>query len=397
MEMVPAGAGATRRQNLIRQLEASRNSRVLTYVLSDRQGATAQIAEDAVRPLYDHLRAMGRVPSIDLFLYSVGGFTDVPWRIVTMIREYADRFGVIVPYKAMSAATMIALGADEIVLGPKGELGPIDPQLSVQHGREGGTPVQEQLSVEDIMSYLRLLRERVGLSDQAALAAPVAILAQKLDPWILGQINRAHSHIRTVARKLLTARSAQGTPLDEQKIGVIIETLAEKTYQHGHAIGRREAAELGLPVTMPGEQTESLMWELLESYEDLCELRSPIDGYAVLGDINDMITVPVVVGAIESTALAHSFAADLVLTRRRQMPAQFNLNLQMAVNLPAGIPTDQLPAAAQAAIQQLLAQLQQQAAGLVQEELRRQAATIDIHGRLQGGAWRLLDGWSPAM
>ena len=44
-----------------------------------------------------------------------------------MIREYCDTFSVLVPYKARSAATMIALGADEIVMSDLSELSPIDP------------------------------------------------------------------------------------------------------------------------------------------------------------------------------------------------------------------------------------------------------------------------------
>ncbi len=97
-----------KRHELIAALGSERNSKVVTYVLSDRQGASAQIAEDAVRPIYDHLRAISPATKIDLFLYSTGGLTDVPWRIVTMIREFAKEFAVLIPYKAMSAATMIA-------------------------------------------------------------------------------------------------------------------------------------------------------------------------------------------------------------------------------------------------------------------------------------------------
>lgn len=225
---------ATRRHGLIASIEAKRGSRVITYFLSDRQAARAQIADDVVRPMYDHLRAIGDNDKIDLYLYSVGGLTEVPWRIVSMIREFAKEFNVLIPYKAHSAATMIALGADQIVLGRKGELGPIDPQLSVRRA-EGGTVVQEDFAVEDVMSYIRFLREKAGLTDQAAIAGQITALAEKLDPRLLGQINRAHSHIRSVARKLLTARSKQQAP-DEQRIQVIVETLAEKTYQHGHAI-----------------------------------------------------------------------------------------------------------------------------------------------------------------
>lgn len=267
---------AERRHKLIASIEAERGSKVITYFLGDRRGAQAQVAEDAVRPMFDHLRAVGPVKKLDLFLYSVGGLTDVPWRIVSMIREFAEEFSALIPYKALSAASMISLGADEIVMSRKGELGPIDPQLSIQRGGEGGTAVQEQIAVEDIMSYVRFLREKAGLSDQAALAGPVTALAGKLDPWILGQINRAHSHIRLVARKLLTARGKSQTR-DEQSIQVIIETLAEKTYQHGHAIGRREARDIGLNISHPSESLERLMWELFEAYEELCLLRKPVD------------------------------------------------------------------------------------------------------------------------
>jgi len=155
---------AQRRCDIISAIESERSTKVITYVLSDRRGSQAQIAEDAVRPMYDHLRSLGDGKKIDLFLYSVGGHTEVPWRIVTMVRECAEEFSVLIPYKALSAATLIALGADQIIMGRKGELGPIDPQLSIQRGRDGETAVQEQIAVEDIMSYIRFVREKSGLS-----------------------------------------------------------------------------------------------------------------------------------------------------------------------------------------------------------------------------------------
>ncbi len=390
---VDRDANATSRRQLLGQIGSLRGSNVIAYVLSDRQGAAAQVADDAIRPIYDHLRAIGRRPRIDLFLYSTGGFTDIPWRIVTMVREYADEFGVLVPYRAMSAATMIALGADEIVMGPKGELGPIDPQLGIQRGREGETPVQEQIAVEDIMSYIRLLRERVGLTDQTAIAGPMSVLAEKLDPWILGQANRAHSHIRDVARKLLTARGPAGL-LDEQRISGIIETLAEKTYQHGHAIGRKEAAGIGLKIVEPDEVLEGHMWALLEAYEDLCQTRDPVDAEGALGD-DDNMTVPAVFGAIESTELAHIFPAEVVLTRNRQVPQNLNLNLQLSLSLPPNVDVGAIPPETQQLLQGLLEQAQQRLPALVQEEMRRQSPPTNIQGRVRPLGWRPVSGWKP--
>ncbi len=156
------------RKELIQAIEAQRKSKVLTYVLSDRRNASAQVAEDAVRPMYDHLLSFGKQSKIDLFLFSIGGHLEVPWRIISTLREFSSELAVLLPYKAMSAATLISLGADEIVMGRKGELGPIDPQLTIQRGG-GETAAQDTMSVEDVMSYLRFVKERAGLTDQQAI------------------------------------------------------------------------------------------------------------------------------------------------------------------------------------------------------------------------------------
>lgn len=388
-----APSGDLRRRELILELERLRGSRLVTYVLSDRPGAAAQIADDAVRPLYDHLRAIGKCERLDLFLYSTGGLTEIPWRIVSMIREYTEEFSVLISYRAMSAATMVSIGADHIVMGPKGELGPIDPQLGFTRERDGQTPVQEQIAVEDIMSYLRLLREKVGLSDQAALAAPIAALAEKLDPVVLGIANRAHSHIRLVARKLLASRKV---PFDEQVTGLIIETLAEKTYQHGHAIGRHEARAIGLDVVSPDDDVEGAMWNLLEEYEDLMSTRRPMDPESALPEDVDRGEVPIVLGAIESGALAHRINGTLHIQRKRQIPSQLQMNLQLALNLPPGLDTAAIPAAAQQALQAILEQAQREVGKLVQDEVRKQAPVIGIEGRLRTSGWAKMPEWAPA-
>lgn len=388
---MPVSPEAQRRFDLISKLQKERGSGLLCYILSDRRGAAAQIAEDSVRPIFDHLRALGKRNKIDLFLYSVGGLTDIPWRIVTMIREFTEEFNILLPYKGMSAATMIALGADEIVMGPKGELGPIDPQLSIERG-EGGTRVQEQISVETIMSYLRFLRERAGLTDQGALSGPLQALADKLTPQTLGEINRAHSHIRSVARKLLTARSKHSPP-DEQRIQVIVDTLAEKTYQHGHAIGRQEAEEIGLKIVRPSAGAEDLMWELYEAYEDLCKMREPVDPRTFIPQGQDEHVEPVVMGCIESVGSAHHFAAELKAKYKRQIPAQLTLNLNLNLQLPPGVQPQQVPAQLQQVFQQLVQQLQQQAQTLVTEQVRNQMPIIGFEGWTQGGAWRKIEDW----
>lgn len=186
------------RLKLIEKIEELRNSKLLVYFCGDRPLVPANIANDAIRPLYDHLLALTsgkeKIKTIDLFLYGIGGRLEVPWRIVTMIREFCENFNVIVPYKAYSAATLIALGADKIIMGKKGELSPIDPTLHVivPEGAQP-PPLPREIGVEDISSYITFMKERVGLTDQDALVQTITILAEKLTPVILGQVQRAYS------------------------------------------------------------------------------------------------------------------------------------------------------------------------------------------------------------
>lgn len=68
---------------------------------------------------------------LDLFLHSPGGSAEAAESIVEYLRTRFDHIRAIVPVAAMSAATMVALGADEIVMGAHSQLGPIDPQFTI--------------------------------------------------------------------------------------------------------------------------------------------------------------------------------------------------------------------------------------------------------------------------
>lgn len=69
--------------------------------------------------------------TVDLFINSPGGNPTAAEKVILTCRSYADSFRVIVPSSAMSAATLIAMGSDAIVMTPTAEIGPIDPQMRV--------------------------------------------------------------------------------------------------------------------------------------------------------------------------------------------------------------------------------------------------------------------------
>lgn len=379
-----------KRLELIQKIQEHRNSTVIVYFTGDRRPFSSQVAEDAVLPLYKHLLALevtgANTEKIDLFLYTRGGDVSVPWRIVTMIREFCNEFSVLIPYKAHSAGTMIALGADEIGMGKKAELSPIDPTLVRAVIGETTVPPPE-ISIEDVSSYISFMRERANITDQSALAQVVSQLASHLTPLTLGSVNRQYSHIRLVARKLLTSRREK---IEEGRIGTIIEALTEKMYSHGHAIGRSEAIELGLPVDKPDEHLEVLIWDLYQEYERLLQLTEPIDPEEILTRENkeEYPNDNIPIAIIESISKLDVFELNSIFRRKRQVPSNPQININMNLGLPPGIDPTKLPQNFQQIVQQLMGQITRAIPQIVQQEIVRQSPIVGIEGRTFGGKWK---------
>jgi Serine dehydrogenase proteinase len=262
------------RRELIAQIEALRGSHVLTLVTSLRPGVMSVIAADQVRVVYDHLLRLATRPvgSLDLFLVSNGGEGTVPWRLVSLFREFADRFAVLIPYRAYSAATLLALGADEIVMHPFGELGPIDPTVSNEYNPTDPNGGQRLgISVEDVTAYVNFVKTSVGITHEDELVKALEALVAKVHPLALGNVERFISQSRMIARKILRTHMKEE---DQRVIDDIVENMASKLFFHGHPINRREARdELHLKVADdPAPELETLLWALYRDYE--AEMRN---------------------------------------------------------------------------------------------------------------------------
>lgn len=373
------------RQQLIEEIERVRGGRVLSFITGDRGPIPAQIGDDAVRPIYTELRKMGHVGRLDVFLNSRGGAIDVPWRIANALRSVCDEWNVLVPYHANSAATLLALGADQIILGPQGELGPIDPILSSSHmvPDGGGTVVNDVINVEDIMAYVRFIRDRAKLTDQQALAGAIGALVDRVDAVTLGNAYRTHSHIRDVARRMLLSRNA---PPNEQDMLRIVQTLAEQVYAHGHAISLGDATELGLPVQRADSALDDAMWRLLNAYEDDLKLLDPVDPAAVTAD-DDVYAEDTVVAVVETTAGSHELEAELYIEVKRELPPNLNIPVSPSFGLPADLKEDDLEAGTRRLWQEFQQGMPPAAEEAVRQAVRDQAPVKDIETVLRGGRW----------
>lgn len=255
------------RIDLIRKLEELRGSTVICYLTSLRQNVPAIIADDQVRVIFDHVERFPKRPieKLDVFLVSNGGAGTVPWRLTALFREMAKRVSVLLPYRAYSAATMIALGADEIVMHPFAEMGPIDPTVQNEFNpKENGRTLG--ISVEDVTAYVQFVRETVGITHEDELIQALHSLTEKVHPLALGNVERFLSQSRMIAKKILRTHNKA---YDDHKIDEIVENMASRLYFHGHPINRVEARKdlsLKVAASVPSE-VERSMWELYKLYE----------------------------------------------------------------------------------------------------------------------------------
>jgi hypothetical protein len=253
---------------------------VIVYITSTRSGYEIPIADDAFRLIYEHLE-LGQEQAkkgVDLFIHSNGGSGTVPWRIVSLIRQYTGNLAVLVPHRAFSAATLIALGADEIVMHKMGCLGPIDPSVTnIFNPPNPVNPGQlSPISVEDVTAFFRLVKDEVGITHEDELVQALIALTQKIHPLAIGNVQRSHNQSRLMARKLL--RLHMKSESQEPEIERLIDTLKSNLFYHGHPINREEAkTDLKLKVAVPPPEVESLMWDLYLQYEDDLKLNEPFN------------------------------------------------------------------------------------------------------------------------
>ncbi len=287
------------RLKLIKQIEAARKgNKLICFVTGDRRGLETKIAVDILPFLYEHLSALGQMKSVDLFIYTAGGDSIAGWGLVNLLREFCDKMNVIIPFRALSCGTLIALGAHEILMSRGGQLSPVDPSVSSPYnptvpgqqpqGRINLLPV----SVEDMMAYLRMAGETGGSKQEDVLvgkekelkkedntASMIQTLSNAVHPLALGAAYRAREQGAMLASRLMKYHET-----DDTKIQNIVGLLTRALPSHNYLIGKREAKEtIGLPIVDMDSYLEPLVWGLYKQYEEWFELRRPYNAEEVLG------------------------------------------------------------------------------------------------------------------
>ena len=336
-----------RRANRILQeaLQAARNSRIICFVTTDRPGLSqnsSMMHQDALRHIYDLVRAAWSpdVPKLELFLYTLGGDSDVPWALMSMLRELIGQdkeLNALIPYRCHSAGTISVLGADYIVMGPKAVLGPIDTTMNTPYNPPNPkTGETLPISVEDVGGYFSLL-EKVGVTGSEGKIAGLKEFTQKVHPYALGMVQRLEDQTKLVARQMLSSRLRPFTDAENE---AIVATLAKRINSHRHAISRSEAIkQVGLTNVRRSEDEPggALLWDLYLAFEQKLQMTTPFLGEDEFWKDENLETkehVGVKCGYVESDRASKACMCDIKIIRLRESFQNLTVSPQLTVTTP---------------------------------------------------------------
>ncbi|HEX7802603.1 MAG TPA: hypothetical protein VF471_07605 [Pseudoxanthomonas sp.] len=242
------------RQQLIREIQDETKTAVLCYV----GGAATSVGRDDAVFFGDLLHNVARGKPIDLLLHTGGGDIDAAEKLMSMLSDAAGTapLRVIIPDYAKSAGTLMALGADSIMMSDSSELGPIDPQIETQDS-EG------RISVVAVQNHLDAYKEAFELVKREPDNKAAQIMLRTFDASRIHKYRAAQARARQLAEKMLKSRMFRDDPfLPTAPVNALMDNT--KYQSHGQMIGINEAKEISLKVEArpPDDPLWRKIWQL---------------------------------------------------------------------------------------------------------------------------------------
>jgi hypothetical protein len=224
--------------------------------------------------LADALLAIGDVTVLTLILESPGGDGTQVEKLVSLCRSQCERFRVIVPNEAKSAATLISLAADEIVMGPSSELGPIDAQIeAIIAGVRRYVSAQSFIDARD-----GLLKDHAKRKAANEDVEPILQMILTLDLPFIAECEHLMAFGRDVGKKLLCEYMLKAESDKDAKADKIVTELSsvERYKVHGRFINGPMARTMGLNVRICGH--DDRLWKTAFEYYQRANIAMSKDG-----------------------------------------------------------------------------------------------------------------------
>lgn len=180
---------------------------------------------------------MDKSKGLDLILHTPGGDISATESLVVYLKSiFGNDIRVIVPQMAMSAGTMIACCAKEIIMGKHSNLGPIDPQYGMYraHG---------------IIEEFNSIKQEYTTNPNTSLAwGPIL---SKYTPTLIGECQKAIDWSNGLVEQWLTENMFSKDPKAVDKARAIVDYIGSHalTKSHSRHLHIKDLQNLGFKIT----------------------------------------------------------------------------------------------------------------------------------------------------
>lgn len=240
------------------------------YRIPKEHEAYGEISPEIYQDLLKQKAMLPREP-ITVILDSPGGDAGAAYQIARLLTKVCGGYNVFIPRYAKSAATLLSLGADKVILGPHAELGPLDMQIFDAERESYSSALDEVQALERMNKYalesidqfmlLFLQRSRKSVNTLLPMSLDYVVkmmrpLLEKIDTVHYSQMSRGLKVGEDYAFRLLAPRYGE---LRAQNIAT---TLVEKYSTHGFVIDHEEARSIGLQTELTNADLETVADEM---------------------------------------------------------------------------------------------------------------------------------------
>jgi Serine dehydrogenase proteinase len=246
----------TKTQSVITRLEKELDGPLITYW----NGPNGSVCQNDVVGFYELMKRVGKQDKVYLFIKSGGGVGAASLRIVHLLRASTKRLVVLAPLECVSAATMIALGADEIQMGPLAQLSAVDTSLTHDLSPIDKDNTRVRVGQNELARIMAGWRREAGDST----THPYAVLFQHIHPLVIGAVDRASSLSIRLCNDILAYHMR-----DKARANKISQALNEDYPSHTYPITLQEAKRVGLNANELDAKVNDLLIELNSLYSEM--------------------------------------------------------------------------------------------------------------------------------
>ncbi|WP_053958334.1 SDH family Clp fold serine proteinase [Sulfobacillus thermosulfidooxidans] len=190
---------------------------------------------------------------IHVIISSPGGDGESAVRMARSLQSRCKELYILVPDQAKSAATLLALGAHKIVMGPTSDLGPVDPQLQI-------SPDSNQfIAAKNIIAAVETAAQKIK---EAPETFPLyTSLLSNVNALMVQQALAALGRTETILEEALKCNPDRKIEDVDSLKQTLKDQLVDLPKDHSATFGALDAKNAGLPVLILS--TEDVQWQLI--------------------------------------------------------------------------------------------------------------------------------------